>query len=30
MKKAKIPEALQNKIRKYLEYIWDRNGSVVL
>ncbi|CAD8206842.1 unnamed protein product [Paramecium pentaurelia] len=30
MKKAKIPETLQNKIRKYLEYVWDRNGGVVL
>ncbi|CAD8117908.1 unnamed protein product [Paramecium sonneborni] len=30
MKKAKIPETLQNKIRKYLEYVWERNGGVVL
>ncbi|CAD8113839.1 unnamed protein product [Paramecium sonneborni] len=30
MKKARIPETLQNKIRKYLEYVWERNGGVVL
>lgn len=30
MKKAKIPTELQNRVRRYLEYIWDTERNLKL